>query len=725
MMGFASDDILFEVPMLLASRQMMKAVREMRRFVEDHPFEGAIDTINGVENDYLLMLDYARQGYQDPSRVLLYRHLQSRLYRLCIAMQVRHWRNRLPFFVNACMPSVFSDMTNDRLKEQLEGFVSNQAMLSLEPEESQQEKSVALHKEHHELISDIFNHLVASFPWNEQDQVFYEELLVSPTIDPMDAQLIVSALMISVIQSFDIQKFTTLLHVYQRSTDEYVRQRALVGWTFALQSDDLVTDEAQCMVREACSDPKVLQEVIDLQEQMVFCIKTRKDTEAIQKEIFPNIIKNNNFTISRDGIITEKEDDVLEDILHPDEEENRMEEVEKSVHKMMEMQKAGSDIYFGGFSHMKKYPFFYKSYNWFCPFSLDHPALSNVSVKLKSSGFLKNLMLHGPFCDSDKYSFALSMSTVFDRLSDSIREMMGDADSLGPVMDEHQMHEAAYIRRMYLQDLYRFYSLNENARGLKNPFERKRVVFVEYQGFHETGMMERYPDICTFFIKHDCQDAFSRLEEVSKRSMKSSHRMVYAAWYLKHHICIKDAIRMLKEVLEKDPSNELALRNLARAYYLADDMEQACKTYKLMCEKYPSKPSYALNYAIVLSKLNRYDDAVNLLFQLDYEHPSKDVTRCLAWALMGQHKLEQAGREYQKLLDSSPAHIDYLNAGYCQWFLGNLQQATTNIRLFIRKMKEDGETVNLKQEMDNDEYMLRSNGMSDVDKGILLDLVQN
>jgi hypothetical protein len=112
---------------------------------------------------------------------------------------------------------------------------------------------------------------------------------------------------LSAVQTFDLPKFITLLHVYQRSTDPYVRQRALVGWVFALQSDDHLADEPENMVQEACRDAQVVQDVIDLQKQLIFCVQTKQDNEEIQKDIIPSLMKNNNFAISRDGIITEKD----------------------------------------------------------------------------------------------------------------------------------------------------------------------------------------------------------------------------------------------------------------------------------------------------------------------------------------------------------------------------------------------------------------------------------
>ena len=134
--------------------------------------------------------------------------------------------------------------------------------------------------------------------------------------------------------------------------------------------------------------------------QMFYCMDTDRDNETIQREIIPTLMKNNNFRITRFGI-EEKEDDPMDDILHPDAADKAMEELENGIQRMMNMQKAGSDIYFGGFSQMKRFSFFYSISNWFVPFSVEHPELQHVMEKMKGTRFLEILLENGPFCDSD------------------------------------------------------------------------------------------------------------------------------------------------------------------------------------------------------------------------------------------------------------------------------------------------------------------------------------
>ena len=65
----------------------------------------------------------------------------------------------------------------------------------------------------------------------------------------------------------------------------------------------------------------VMFELHELQKQIYFCAEAEKDNEEIAKEIMPNLMKNNNLRMTRLGI-EEKEEDHLQDILHPDADEN-------------------------------------------------------------------------------------------------------------------------------------------------------------------------------------------------------------------------------------------------------------------------------------------------------------------------------------------------------------------------------------------------------------------
>ena len=67
----------------------------------------------------------------------------------------------------------------------------------------------------------------------------------------------------------------------------------------------------------------------------------RRDNEKNAKRHHPTLMKGQQMRFNRFGV-EEKEDDSLEDILHPDKAEQEMETAQKrSMQRMMEMQKQG------------------------------------------------------------------------------------------------------------------------------------------------------------------------------------------------------------------------------------------------------------------------------------------------------------------------------------------------------------------------------------------------
>ena len=75
-------------------------------------------------------------------------------------------------------------------------------------------------------------------------------------------------------------------------------------------------------------------------------------------------------------------------------------------------------------------------------------------------------MIHGllgrsPMCDSDKYSLVLALGEIIDRIPANLRDAMRAAGEFGdlPQADKEELASPTYVRRLYLQNLYRFFRL--------------------------------------------------------------------------------------------------------------------------------------------------------------------------------------------------------------------------------------------------------------------------
>ena len=350
-----------------------------------------------------------RLGYEDPQRQQFYKLLSAQLDGIIRDLILEDLKVEYPYlkYLNPQrqIPSV------DDMRQQLESYVTDMAMASLSALNGSNDNLTDIHKRHANNLRSYFNLTVASPQWRHEYAVSFEKLLLSPAIDSLspaidsaDAQLMVSAVTLACLLVADAEKILTLIHVFQKSQDERVKQRAFVGvgWVFALSNGRYqLYDSVRQAVKEVLSDNSVKSALLDMQIQMVYCHYAERDNDELRKNIMPNIIKSQDWQMMNMGS-TSSDESSLEEILHPDEADKRMESLEKSINKMNDMRKQGMDIYFGGFSQMKRFSFFNQLYNWLIPYTPTHPDLGILPEELRNSGFLDKLFKEGPFCDSEK-----------------------------------------------------------------------------------------------------------------------------------------------------------------------------------------------------------------------------------------------------------------------------------------------------------------------------------
>jgi Flp pilus assembly protein TadD len=101
---------------------------------------------------------------------------------------------------------------------------------------------------------------------------------------------------------------------------------------------------------------------------------------------------------------------------------------------------------------------------------------------------------------------------------------------------------------------------------------------------------------------------------------------------------------------------------------------------------YPEKTNYQLHVAICQVQLEQYEEALKVLYRLNYEQPENDsVNRVLAWTLTCQGKLEQAEKIYGQLTQSEQQQTEDLkNYGYCLWLQGQIERAATVFQQYVK-----------------------------------------
>ena len=720
------EEILSKAINCLMDRRLSNAIEVLEQLYVQRPSLMGHSEFEAIKTDYQLMVDYMGRGFSDSHRESLYSTLLQRLYRVAADLEIS-WRcKNVSAYVNSFRVIDHLNTSHDFVRTVLESFVSDIAMLSLQLEETREQKSTELYDRHQTFMNRLFSALWTSCQWTDDDCKFYTELLLSPTVMSTDQQVIVSAISLGAMNQFDINKFKTLVNVYQKATDEHIRQRALVGWVLAVFEGMDIFPEQDTLIRELCENPTITRELLTLQIQFFYSKDAEKDNDKIQRDIMPDIMRNSNLTIGRLGIM-EKEEDAIESILHQDADEKRMEQMEEKVRKMMDMQKQGSDIYFGGFSQMKRFPFFNDMVNWFTPFYLNHPALRPVISKLGDTKFLNTLMERSNFCESDRYSFAFALEQIINQLPSDIKEVIGSDAMLGPLAESDDVEDAISIRRTYLQDLYRFFRLYHTADDFINPFEDNGkgdfvadTFFFTYKSFMGTGLDDVKLRLASHLYKHQ---QMTELAELLTTFQSADPRYAILMGYTNIHMGKAEfAYQFFDYALKAEPDNQWALKGKARAALDAEDYKTAEEVYTELLKLEPGHKNYTMNRCVALLKLGRTSEVREELFRLDYQYPEDmNVKRVLAWAMLSDNSLDKASQLYDTLLTSTPAHEDYLNAGYCQWAMGNVQRA---VELFREWMVKSGKsTEQLLEEFRSDADTLEMYGISETDCFLMLSLV--
>lgn len=721
------DEILSSAINNLMDKRLDVAIELLEQLYVQRPTLIGHSELEAVKNDYQLMVDYMERGFTDDKRASLYLSLLQRLYRVAADLEIS-WRcKNVIVYVDAFRISDHLNTSHDFIRSVLESFVSDVAMLSLLPEAERTEKAKDLYDRHQVFVNRLFNTLWTSCQWSDDDCAFYTGLMLSPMVDIVDQQLLVSAVTLGAMNQFDINKFKALTTVYQQSTDERVRQRALVGWVLSVFEGMDIFPEQDEIIRKLCENKDTIRELYALQIQFFYSQDTEKDNEKLQRDIMPYLVEGSNITIGRLGIV-EKEEDSLENILNQDAEDKRMEQMEEKVRKMMEMQKQGSDIYFGGFRQMKRFPFFNDLANWFTPFYIDHPALRTTIERIGQPNILETITNQGNFCESDKYSLAFAMESIINQIPGNIKEMMGSEGAFAPMGTTLDKSNPTYICRAYIQDLYRFFRLYRSSNELINPFiDNHKSSFVAdtfffvYKSFIGTGLDEYKMRLALYLYKHKNMDKL--VELMSTFHVEDTNYNILMG-YINLYFGKPDvAYQIFNMVLQEDTENQWALKGMARAAMDCEDYDTAEHTYSQLLRLEPDNINYAVKRCVTLLKTERYAEAREELFRLDYQYPDNmNVKRVFAWTMLLDKSLDKASQLYDRILSDAPMAEDYLNSGYCWWAKGNIGQAKNSFQAWITMTK--GNKDRLLEEIRNDQKVLDLYGITEIDCLLMVNLIK-
>ncbi len=538
---------------------LYKRIPELKKqLLESHsPF---LDDLNRIEEDFMRMSEFYAMGNIDPQLDSVYESLTKRFQKLEKDIEIYNSAHNSPFF-QRMLSDTNGDYTLDleRINFELEEFNIDITMLDLETDEQvKEEKRKQIFTKHHEILKQLFAKLCLSPVLGSSHAETIKDIILCSTTSEIDAQVMVSALLISCLEVFDGYKADILYNVYKESENEVLKQKALVAFVLCTNNSDSAYDLKLRPLKPTL--------VANIQRQIFYMTDSPRVEQIMQNEIMPDVIKNSEFDFKNNQII-KKNQDKLDDILNPHKDEEMIEKMEETMKRMKHLQDQGSDLFFGGFKHIKQNPFFGTIMNWLCPFYLDHPQLPKIEDDTDNR-IISKLIERTPFCESDKYSFMLSMNRALATIPKEMKDMIINGEAQLDIVGSDITRNSAYVRRTYLQDLFRFYQLCYYAKNLHNPFGQSNQQSVITSKFLHLEMPEY--DEC----------AISLCKTLRKLGMKQTLHEMLSQWqpitskgkiYLAFCELEKNepatAVSIFEEILADEPHNIQALFGLTKACF--------------------------------------------------------------------------------------------------------------------------------------------------------------
>lgn len=637
-----------------------QTLKEISTLLNKHGQYDFLDRADSLAQEFSYLIKFWKNGYEDNQRELLYDKMlrKAEMLKRDIILSAEIQKN--PYLASLKRELGPMDIHSDSMVE-----VLKRSDLPL--------------NERYTLLNKVFTAIVLSSSWNEQNARSWISYLIAEDTDEISACVIISAIMLSARLSFCIEKFRTLIMVYISSTNTMIAQRALVGWIFSMNpSDEMFEEEQQQLIEQTFESKEgVGQEIVELFIQVDICNNADADSNRVLKEIIPQVSKGHS---QKPGVNIMLVDD-------EDQSDESVERLEKSMNQILNMQNRGMDLYFQGFCNMKKYPFFYKFSNWFMPFTSNHPDIAECISKVGEMKFLERMFTDGPFCDSDKYSFVFAFTHVLDSLPEKMRKMMenGEVAPIGTLdPDDSRKETAMYIRRMYMQNLYRFYKLFPQYK-FKSVFEERSI------------------NVVSLLKQYDSNNDSSLIYYLNYLLKKSKYKNPATT----PQVTIEEAHEIYKSIINKgigtendsqrNSSYQSALKGYAKTAFAMGLYREASFAYDNLLTESPDVLSYKLNYLMSMAYSDCNSEIINEIYRVDFENENNvSVKRVLGWILLLGKKTEQAAKILSDIAEGQygkPTKEDFLNAAYPYWFMGDMNTAIKYIKNYARQLNEHTQFV--------------------------------
>lgn len=636
------------------------------------------------------------------------------------------------------------------VKSTLEKFVSREAMLFLNHDlskEEQDQASARLYQEWEECREKIFGRFVSSGYWNDEERAVVKDTILSPTVDSLTSQLLVSAITLSAATVFDMGKFTLLYDIYRLADDDEVKVRALLGWLLVSTNCGCYEQQpdfrsfAEQLTEDCKNDSDLLAEIIKAQKMLAVTVFSEQKSIDYTNDIMASLSKRFLGDLKDKVANLLEADEDMRNIFEIDEDEETSEESPiRSVDintdedgipnldvdmdsplSMDEMMDKGIDILLPQFKMLRdQTEFFTHLYNWFMPFYLKNPhiteALGFVDEKRK---FCKAFCSTARSCPADAYSLANLIISHPNEIPENIVDCYDDPEDEGDgsePADEEEIvneffkepgeHRAKRIRINYIRNLLRFskfYTAKDEIFNILDELDDDKPVYAVLAGpLFQDEFFDKYRmAIARYSFRREFPDMVEvMLEGVPCDTLEMHFMKGWVCMQKEDDHSLRMAVDHFKKMLKIKPDMKQVYLQLGICYRNLIQVDEYLENFDKLMEFKDSFSEEEL-FELKLDKLkfivmnNRFEEAMPLAYELDYTHPENQMAGALLTQLLikigGEHAEENFQKAHQRL-DEYFAEVNELFGSFDK--MKKSGKDTKNMMmqamdLFFKMMKND------------------------------------
>lgn len=716
---------------LLEQKRLKEAQIQLEAFLWNCNDWTLRNRLEQAKVSYQYMLQYMRQGVNDPERQKLYRQLLAETLELAEQARISLLDEVSTHYYHALHKNKRNMEAGYGMSswlKVLESFPDDMAVCQLMPDNKQSLDSAL--QRHEETAQYLFLTTWGNSGWTAEEEREARMYLESELLPVNDLCLFTGAVLLSLMECFDPRKFSWLLDAATHA-DTQVSQRALVIIAIVLHIHPnrlWLYPELEARLSLLNEDGSFGKQLNRVYIQLLRSQETEKIDKKMREEIIPEMMKN--VSIMR-NMKYGFEENMDEDDRNPDWEKAFEESgLGDKIREMNELQLEGADVYMSTFAQLKSYPFFQNPHNWFYPFDMQHSGIIR-EFGLKPTGdnaILSLILQSGFFCNSDKYSLCFTMAHIPQAQRNMMLSQMTSQD-LNELMDESKSsglrqyaQRPDVISNQYIHDLYRFFKLSQRRHEFRD-------IFKEEIALHRIPALKdilRKPELLVtiadfHFRKEHPAEALGIYQEVIDMNYADADIFQKTGYCLQKEKRYKEAISAYRKADVLKPDHIWTIRHLATCYRQLRDFASALEYYRKVEAMQPENRNVTFFIGSCLAEQERYEEALQCFFKLDLmENDCIKAWRAIGWCSFVSGKSEQAMRYYEKVLALKLIATDYLNAGHVALRLGNMEKAA---ELYGKAASESGNRETFLDIFDKDKETLIKLGIDENDIPLIRDLV--